>query len=116
MAVLTITDAPGSYPTAGVLVTQNTPSAGGDEFEATGRELLIYKNISADTAHNLTVSGVPDDNGRDATITQSVPFGGSVFIGPFTKIAGWATPAGKIEVLSATPADGQLSVIRLPNE
>lgn len=116
MATITITDAPGSYPTAGVVITQNTASSGGDDFEATGRELLLYENVSADTAHNLTISGVPDESGRDATITQSVPFGGMVFIGPFTKIAGWATPAGKIEVLSATPADGRFSVIRMPNE
>jgi len=116
MAVLTITDAPGSYPTAGVLVTQNVASSGGDEFEATGRELLVYKNVSADTAHDITIYGVPDESGRDATITQEVPFGGLVFIGPFTKIAGWATPAGKIEVLSETPADGRIMIIRMPNE
>lgn len=115
MATLTITEAPGSYPTAGVLATQNTPTAGGDDFEATGRELLIYENTSV-TAHDITVNGVPDDNGRDATITQEVPASGMVFIGPFTKIAGWATPSGKIEVLSETPADGKLTVVRLPNE
>lgn len=116
MALLTITDAPGSYPTAGVAATQNTPSAGGDEFEATGRELLIYENTSETTAHDITVYGVPDESGRDATVTKEVPAGGSVFIGPFTKIAGWATPAGRIEVLSETPADGKITVIRMPNE
>lgn len=116
MALITPDDAPGSYPSAGVVLSRSTPSAGGDEFEATGREMLIYENTSADTDHALTVYGVADDQGRSITITADVPFGTAVFIGPFTKTHGWATAAGRIALLSETPADGKVSVIRLPQE
>lgn len=116
MANLVITDAPGSYPTTGNVCTQNTPTAGGDAFDATGREILLYKNNSADTAHDLTVYGPADEFGRSITITQEVPFGGWVFIGPFTKTAGWATGAGQIAILAETPADGKAIVIRMPQE
>lgn len=116
MALVTPIDAPGSYPTAGVALSRTTASTGGDEFEATGREMLVYENVSADTAHDLTVYGQTDDQGRTITITQEVAFGTAVFIGPFTKTHGWVTAAGRISILSETPADGRISVIRLPNE
>jgi hypothetical protein len=116
MANLTITNAPGSYPTAGVACTLNTPSAGGDAFDATGRELFIYWNQSTTTAHDITVNGVADEFGRDITITQEVAAESFVFAGPFTKTAGWVTASGQIEVLSDTPADGKMIVIRMPNE
>jgi len=115
MALLTVTTAPGSFPTAGVVATKNAGAAGGDEFPATGSEMLLVHNNGA-AVQDFSVLGVPDASGRDITILQEIPIQGWVLMGPFTKIAGWATQAGRIDVLAETPADIEVIVIRLPAE
>lgn len=115
MAALTITNAPGSYPQSWVKVTMNATNAGGDTFESTGAEMLLIQNTGAGSV-DVSVISVDDAQGRAETIEFAVAAGAIKIVGPFTKVAGWQTPTGAIQVLADTPADTLIGVVRMPAE
>lgn len=112
---LTINSAPGSYPTAGVVLTLDAADAVNlNSFSMTGRELLVAFN--SDTAvHTVTISSVADEKNRTGDITaESIAAGAYAVYGPFKNKAGWAQATGKLFV-AANDATVKFCVIRLPS-
>jgi hypothetical protein len=113
-AILTPTLVPADYATAGVAVTFTAWDAtNGNRFQATGREILLAKNVSADTARTVTVTSQTDPYGRSGNITaDSIPFGTTRVYQMFP-LSGWADSSGYIAVDGST-TDIQFAVLRLP--
>ena len=62
-------DAPGSYPTAGVVITQTAAdTTNKEEVKMTGRELLIAWNPDA-SPHTVTINSVANQQGRTKDVT-----------------------------------------------
>lgn len=93
---LTKTNAPGSYPTAGVTVTMNAADASnGNYFQMTGQELLVVQNSHGATAYTWTLTSVANARGRTKDITaESLAAGVWKVVGPFTAKEGWMQQGG----------------------
>lgn len=117
MALLPQTSAPGAYPATAPLLTFTTLSTTGDYFAAAGREVIVVKNTDATDPHTITIKSRADVQGRTRDIAQSVPASGMMLVGPFTKLPGWVTPAGTIEIDGgADAADLDVAIVALPIE
>lgn len=95
---LTKIQAPGSYPTAGVVVTFTAYDATNkNDFNMTGDDLLLIRNDHASTAKTFTLNSVADEMGRTRNIAaQSLAAGVTYVVGPFTNKVGWAQTGNKL--------------------
>lgn len=111
---LTKTTAPGAYSGAWTAVTFTAAIfADKEQFALTGRELLLIRNTSADTAYYVTITSVDDPTGRSRDITTiDIAFGATVVWGP-TKVDGWKQTDGNL-YLEAENTAIQYAVITLP--
>lgn len=107
-------DAPGSYPTAGVALTQTAADASNlEEVKMTGRELLIAWNPDV-APHTVTIDSVANQQGRTKDVTaDSIAAGATHIYGPFTERRGWAQGDGTLN-FEADDALIEFSVIRMP--
>lgn len=107
-------DAPGSYPTAGVTITQTAAdTTNKEEFPMTGRELLLAYNSGVGAA-TVTINSVANQQGRTKDITaDSIAAGATHVYGPFTERRGWAQGDGTLN-FEASSTDIEFSVIRMP--
>ena len=111
---LTKTNAPGHYATSGQTLTFTAADVtNGNQFKATGKELLIARNTDDATAYSVTVSSAPDPYGRTGDISQhSIPPLETHIFGPFP-VLGWQQSDGYIYV-DAENAAIELAVVVLP--
>ena len=107
-------DAPGSYPTAGVALTQTAADTTNKEsFNMTGRELLIAFN-SGVGAETVTINSVANQQGRTRDVTaDSLAAGATHIYGPFTERRGWVQGDGTLN-FEASSTDIEFSVVRMP--
>lgn len=107
---LTVTTAPGKYPTDGVVVTETAADATNKEqVKLTGRELLLARNTGAG-ARTVTITSVAKD-GRTGHITADSIAAGAIHVfGPFA-LLGWAQTDGYL-YFEAEHAEVKWSVIR----
>lgn len=71
---------------SGAKITWTTGIADGFAFTNTGKERLLVKNVSADTARTIGVTSGGTVSTLDvANISQSIPFGETWSFGPFPK-------------------------------
>lgn len=112
---LTITNAPGSYPTTGVAVTWNAGDPTNEnDFPFGGNELILVKNDAAADPGDIILSSVADYQGRLGSITEEITALTQVrMYGPFTDRSGWLQSGGKF-FLDPETADIKIAVIRLP--
>ena len=109
---LTVTDAPKSTAIVGAVITMDTGDATDDnDFVLTGREIVLIKNASVDTARIIEISSAPCEHGRSADISHSIPFGEVHMFAP--RHAGWRQASGKVFMSPAT-TDIKVGVVRLP--
>jgi hypothetical protein len=100
------------YPTAGAAIAwTNGDAANDNDFPASGREVLLVRNASADTAHSITIVSVPDSLGRTGDVTESIPFGEerAYMLGN----RGFRSSSGRVRIHPAH-ADIQFCVLQLP--
>lgn len=110
---LTPIDAPEPYAASPADLTFTAGDAtNGNEFPATGREMLIVRNDDG-SAQTVTVQSVDDPFSRQGDQTQSVPAGAYRIFGPFPTL-GWQQSDGTIQI-SVGSANVQLAVVRLPS-
>ena len=101
MATLTKTTALGSYgdySSANVAdLTMTAGDVGGDQFVATGRDLVVVYN-SGGATYYITIESTDDPYGREGDITQyDVGAGEHAVFGPF-KRPGWVDSSGYIQI------------------
>jgi hypothetical protein len=103
----------GSYPGNSVTPTFTAADVdNGNQFIATGKELLLVKNVGS-TTRSITLNSASDSYGREADITETIAAGVSKLFGPF-QLNGWAqSPTYAFEV-NATHVDVQIAVLVLP--
>lgn len=112
-ADLTPIDAPDPYATAPADLTFTGGDASeGNQFTATGRELLVVRNDDSG-GQAVTVQSVADPYNRTGDQTQSVPAGAYRIFGPFPTL-GWQQSDGKVYV-DVGSTNVQLAVVRLPS-
>lgn len=117
MALLAQTAAPGAYPTTAPLLTFTTLATTGDHFAAAGREIVVVKNTDATDPHTVIIKSRADLQGRTRDISQAVPASGMMLVGPFTKLPGWVTSAGTIQIDGGVDAaDLDVAIVSLPVE
>ena len=105
--------APGSYPTAGVVVTFTAADATNkDQFVFSGNELVLAQNTGV-TSRTVTLTSVANAKGRVRHITaDTLAAGAFKMYGPFKDKAGWVQ-AGGVFHLEASHAEVKFSVIKL---
>lgn len=85
-----------------------------DQFQVTGREMVVLFNSTGSPINFLPVS-VADSKGRTASstqTTQAVAAGDTVMAGPFEQ-EGWANASGKMR-MQASAVGLRACVVRLP--
>lgn len=80
-------------------LTPVTPAGGGDEFPATGREMVMVLGVTGWTSETVQVEGVPSqDSARDGTsVLNPGSIGGVDIAGPF-KPRNWNTGSGTVQL------------------
>jgi len=111
---LTKTIAPGHYASQGQSITFEAGDAvNGNQFTATGKELVIAHNTDGATAYAITIHSTPDPYNRTGDIEgYNIPAGGYAVLGPFPRI-GWMQSDGKVYI-DVENAAIELAVIVLP--
>lgn len=94
--LITKTQAPLSFPTAGVAVTwTDADASNNNQFLMTADDLLLARNAHASAAKTVTVNSSADQQGRTLDITaQSIVAGKVYMFGPFTNKVGWVQTGG----------------------
>jgi hypothetical protein len=110
-AELTVKDIPGAYDDV-----YDTPgfeaATGPDTFPLTGKEIVIIKNTSGSDSL-VTLVSVPDDLGRTNDLSDTVPAGEQVIVGPMQR-KGWRSAAGNLEINYPDGTSGiEVAVVRL---
>lgn len=115
MPDIPITLLPGAYA-AWKKITTTAADAGGDQFAATGKEILLIHNSGSGSVV-VTINAAVDKSGRSAPdCVTTVGAGLYSFVGPLYKIDGWATAAGAIQLATDTAADTSYAVLRIVDE
>lgn len=111
---LTINQAPGAYPTAGVALTwDNCDSANGNQFTFTANELVLVRNGHGSAAKTVTLTSAADGQGRVKHISaQSIAAGVTKVFGPFKSKSGWQQSGGKF-FLTGEDNNIKFAVVRL---
>ena len=106
--------APGSYPTAGIVLTQTAADAVNlEEVKMTGRELVIAWNPDVG-AHTVTIDSTSNQQGRTLDVTaDSIGAGATHVYGPFTSKLGWVQGDGTLN-FEADSALIEFTIIRMP--
>lgn len=111
----TVQTGSGKYPTTASLTALTWLAANAVDFEQvdfSGREILLARNTSADTAYNVTVTSVASvRTARTGNIVKSLAFGAQLPIGPLG-IDGWRQSNGKLYFAGANAAI-EFAVVRL---
>lgn len=109
---LTVQALSGSYPSAGSTLTYAAGDvANGNAFKMGGKELLLARNVSADTDYYITIDSVANALGRQADITEEdIAFGTTRVYGPFTDLKGWRQSDGMLYI-NVENADIELAVV-----
>lgn len=109
---LTKTTALGSYNHAGVDLTMTAADVGnGNQFVATGKDLLIIHN-TAGISYTFTVISSPDAYGRTKDITTETITAGTYKIAGPLELTGWIQADGKI-YLAASNAGVKFGIVAL---
>lgn len=112
-STLAKTTLPGSYPGNSVTPTFTAADVdNGNQFIATGKEMLLVKNVGA-TTRSITLNSASDLYGREADITETVAAGALKLFGPF-QLNGWAQATTYAFEVNATHVDVQIAVLVLP--
>ncbi len=111
---LTKTSAPGRYASNGqALISAAADVANGNQFVASGNELIIARNTDGANAHSVTIHSVNDPYNRSGNIAaDSIPAGETKVYGPFPRL-GWMQPDGRVYV-NADNSAIEFAVIALP--
>jgi len=111
---VTKTNAPGSFPSAGVAVIFSAADvASKNEFVLTGAEIIVARNTGAGAA-TVTINSVANARGRTKDIVaDSIAAGAFHVYGPFRSLDGWRQSGGKLH-FEASSADIGFAVINLP--
>lgn len=110
---LTPINTPDSYATAGVALTwTGADVANGNQFQATGREILLARNTDT-LSHNVSVTSVADPYGRTGNITNDAIAAGAFRVYQQFPITGWMQSDGYV-YLNGDHATIQFAVLRLP--
>lgn len=109
---LTTSAALGSYNHAGVALTMTAADvANGNQFVASGKDLLVIHNSGA-SSRTFTVTSVADAYGRTKDITtEAILAGVYKIVGPL-ELMGWQQTDGKI-YLTADNAEVKFGIVRL---
>lgn len=109
---LTKTTQPNPYSTSGsVLTLTAADAANGNQFTASGRDLVIARNSGA-SSHTVTISSTADPYGRTGDVNaQSVAAGAVRIFGPLPA-DGWRQTDGKIYV-SADSAEVLIGILEM---
>ena len=103
----------GPYPEQGTeLEFTAADIANGNTFRATGREIVLWRNVSVDTAADVTITSTPNELGRTGDFTEEVPFGGAVY-GVMLALSGWQNASRNINLEGET-VDIEFCILRLP--
>lgn len=107
--------APGGYPSAGVLVPFTASDvSNGNYFTFTGKELLVVRN-TAGSGGTFTIHSAPNQRGRTKDITtEALAAGAYKVLGPFTQKVGWAQSDGTFWV-NGSATTIAFAVIVLPS-
>jgi hypothetical protein len=110
---LTKIAAPGGYSHTGQTLTWTAADvANGNQFVTSGKEIVLARNVHADTARTVTVASTPI-LGRTKDITAfSIAAGAFAAFGPFPS-EGWRQADGFV-YLNASHVDIQFAVIAIP--
>jgi hypothetical protein len=107
---LTIITVPGFTATSGLALTWTAGDvAHGNTYKATGRELVMVRNVSVDTARHLTVDAT---GAHVADYVETVAFGAYRVL-PFLPLRDFQQ-TDRTVLLTADSDDLQLVVLRLP--
>lgn len=110
---LTISTAPDPYDTDGAALTWEAGDpSNGNQFDASGRDVLLVRNTDAVNPQTVTVISTPDRYGRTGDASRSVPANGSAVFQKFP-LSGWVQDDGNIYVDVADAAI-ELAVVRIP--
>lgn len=107
------TNLPTKYATTPTLVTWEAADvANGNDFTLTGDEVLLVRNVSADTPYTVTVTSAADERGRLGHITAfEVDFGEMFVFQRFAQL-GWRQSDGKLWI-SGSNASIEFAVLNL---
>lgn len=109
---LTKTTAPGFYSNTGTTVTFTAAdTVNGNQYLATGRELVIARNTGGST-YSLTIQGSPDPYNRSSVAVKNIASGETAVFGPFPNL-GWQQSDGYV-YLDASSSSIEIAVIVLP--
>lgn len=96
---LTVQTGTGKYPTAAQLdpfALTAGDATDGNECDFTGREIIVVRNSSADTAYDFTVKSVASQRtGRTGDLVKEIPFG-EVLVIPPLGVDGFYQAGGKL--------------------
>jgi hypothetical protein len=112
---LTPDEIAGPYSQSGTDLTWTAGDAtNGNQFAATGREIVLARNTDTAT-HTVTIVSVNDPYGRSADASEQLATSGSsgdhTAFGPVPRI-GWQQSDGKVYI-DVTDATIELAVLRL---
>lgn len=66
----------GLYPSTTAEVVFTAADVGnGNHYLATGRETVLVRNVSEDTAYDMTVVSTPNRHNRTGDLVKEIPFG-----------------------------------------
>lgn len=110
---LTKSNAPGSYATAGVVVTMTAAdTVNKEQIASTGKELVIAHNTGG-SPYTVTINSAADEYGRTGDITSySIAAGAIAAFGPFP-VHGWRQTNNYIN-LEANNTAVKFGVVVLP--
>lgn len=83
-----------------------------EEFAYTGKEVILARNVSADTNFDVIITSLASSRtNRTGTITKEVPFGEQIIIGPLGN-DGWRQTDGTLH-FAGEDASIEFAVVRL---
>jgi len=114
---LTVTTAPGGFPTSGTLLTMSgadTASLNSASLSGNGKEILVAHNTDGAVTYAVTITSIADpETGRTGDInSETLTFGQIKMYGPLT-LRGWRQTSGKLH-FEANNIAIQFGIIRLP--
>jgi hypothetical protein len=112
-STVTKSNAPGSYPSAGVTVAFTaSDTTNGNQFRMTGDDLLIVRAVGS--SGTFTISSVANSLGRTRDITtEAISSGEYKVLGTFKQISGWRQSDGFLYFTGSATAV-EFAVVKVP--
>lgn len=110
---LTVQTQSSLYPTAFLNITWTAADiVNGNYYLASGRETILVRNVSEDTAADVTIDSTPDRLGRTGDLTDEIGFGEqrTVRLG----VKGWRDQTTLQVALTAETVDIEFAILRDP--